>query len=215
MTTLNALTSPALLLALIAYTVVSLLVEWLGRQLLTRTSDVASTHWLAEHLLIPAARALALVAFILFAYPALFGLAEAPSLSELLAAGRGRITSLVNLSFVLSLLLPLLPVIGRLPALVLPIQGMAAASLLFHWLVATQPSHWIEYWPNWPALGILLAMAFAGHALARGLSDILAGVLQKHYEKAGLEALIYRSIILILQAPVILFYGLSLGQQLQ
>jgi len=214
MTTLEALASANLLLAVTAYLLVSLLVEWLGGRLLARVSDIASTHWLAEHLLIPAARALALVAFILFAYPTLFGLAEAPKLAELLAAGRGRITSLVNLSFALSLLLPLLPVIGRLPALVLPIQGMAAASLLFHWLVATQPSAWIEYWPNWPALGILLAMAFAGHALARWLSDIFATALQRHYEKAGLEALIYRSIILALQAPVILFYGLLLGRQL-
>lgn len=214
MTTLEALASPNLLLAIMAYMLVSLLVEWLGWRLLDRVSDIASTLWLAEHLLIPAARALALVAFILFAYPILFGLAEAPKLAELLAAGRGRITSLVNLSFVLSLLLPLLPVIGRLPALVLPIQGMAAASLLFHWLVATQPSQWIEYWPNWPALGTLLAMAFVGYALARRLSEIIATTLQKHYEKAGLETLIYRSIILALQAPVILFYGLSLGRQL-
>ncbi len=215
MTTFDALTSPSLLLALTAYTVVALLVEWLGRRLLVTVSDVESTHWLAEHLLIPAARALALVVFILLAYPTLFGLAEAPKLAELLAAGRGRITSLVNLSFVLSLLLPLLPVIGRLPALVLPIQGMAAASLLFHWLAATQPSHWIDYWPNWPALGTLLAMAVAGHALARWLSATFAEALQKHYEKAGLEALIYRSLILTVQAPVILFYGLSLGRQLQ
>ncbi len=214
MTTLEALASPNLLLAIMAYLLVSLLVEWLGGRLLNRVSDVASTHWLAEHLLIPAARALALVAFILFAYPTLFGLAEAPRLAELLAAGRGRVTSLVNLSFALSLLLPLMPLIGRLPALVLPIQGMAAASLLFHWLVATQPAAWIDYWPDWATLGILLAMAFTGHALARQLSGSLATAGQKHYEKAGLEALIYRSILLALQAPVILFYGLSLGRQL-
>ena len=95
-----------------------------------------------------------------------------------------------------------------------PCQGMAAASLLFHWLVASRPDAWIDYWPNWPALGTLLAMAFVGYALARRLSEIIATTLQKHYEKAGLETLIYRSIILALQAPVILFYGLSLGRQL-
>ena len=215
MTTLDALTSPALLLALIAYTLVSLLVEWLGRRLLVSVGDIESSHWLAEHLLIPAARALALVVFILLAYPALFGLSEAAKLGELLSAGRGRITSLVNLTFVLSLLLPLLPVIGRLPALVLPIQGMAAASLLFHWLVTSLPPQSIEFWPDWPVLGILLTMAFASHALARWLSAVIATGLRQRFEKAGLEALVYRSIILILQAPVILLYGLSLGQQLR
>lgn len=215
MTSLDALTSPALLLALIAYTMTSLLVEWLGRRLLARVDDVTSTHWLAEHLLIPAARALALVVFILLAYPGLFGLAEAPKLGELLSAERGRITSLLNLTFILSLLLPLLPVIGRLPALVLPIQGMAAASLLFHWLSASLPLQRIEYWPDWPVLGILLTMAFASHALARRLSAGIATGLRQRFEKAGLEALVYRSIILILQAPVILLYGLSLGQQLR
>ena len=214
MDTLAALASPALLLALVAYTLVSLLVEWLGRRLLARVEDVAGSHWLAEHLLIPAARALALVAFLLFAYPTLFGLDEAPRLTELLAAGRGRISSLVNLSFVLSLLLPLLPVIGRLPALVLPIQGMAAASLLFHWLVATRPPQWVGYWPDWPALATLLAMAFASHALARRLSASIATALMHNFDKADTEALVYRSIVMILQAPVILFYALSLGRQL-
>ena len=214
MDTIAALVSPDLLLAITAYILVSVLVEWLGRRLLTRVEDVASTHWLAEQLLIPAARALALVAFILFAYPSLFGLTKAPALTELLAAGRGRISTLVNLSFALSLLLPLLPIIGRLPALVLPIQGMAAAGLLFHWLVAARPPSPIAYWPDWSMLASLLALAFSGHALARWLSGIIAEALREHYEKAGLEALIYRSTILVLQAPVILCYGLSLGRQL-
>jgi len=214
MTTLEALTSPALLLALAAYTVVSLLVEWLGRRLLVAVGEVESTHWLFERLLIPSARALALVVFILLAYPTLFGLTEAPSLGSLLNAERSRITHLVNLTFALSLLLPVLPVVGRLPALVLPIQGMAAASLLFHWWAASLPPRWIEFWPDWHTLGILLAMAFVSHALARWLAATIATALRQHYEMAGMEALVYRNIILILQAPVILFYGLSLGRQL-
>ena len=215
MDTLTALASPTLLLALTAYTLVSLLLEWLGRRLLTTVSDVESSHWLFERLLIPSARALALVVFILLAYPTLFGFTEAPSLGSLLSAGRGRISHLVNLTFVLSLLLPLLPIIGRLPALVLPIQGMAAASLLFHWWVASLPSQQVEFWPDWPVLGILITMAFASHALAKQLAAKIATGLMQKFEKAEMEALIYRSIILILQAPVILFYSLSLGQQLR
>jgi len=174
MTTLEALTSPALLLALAAYTVVSLLVEWLGRRLLVAVGEVESTHWLFERLLIPSARALALVVFILLAYPTLFGLTEAPSLGSLLNAERSRITHLVNLTFALSLLLPVLPVVGRLPALVLPIQGMAAASLLFHWWAASLPPRW--------------------------LAATIATALRQHYEMAGMEALVYRNIILILQS---------------
>jgi hypothetical protein len=84
------------------------------------------------YLIIPAARTVALVSFILIAYPVLFGMASALPVSALLTAGDMRFTHLVNLVFFLSLLLPLFPLFNHWPAVVLPLQGIAASTLLFN-----------------------------------------------------------------------------------
>ena len=93
----------------IASTLVLILgVSWLSH----RTEQVAVTHWILEHVVFPTGRAAVLVGFILIAYPRLYGLEAAVPLSEILSAGAGRLQSLINWVFVVSLLLPLVPLIG-------------------------------------------------------------------------------------------------------
>ncbi len=213
MSFVDALLSPRLLLAVGAFLACALLLEVAARYLLERLSEVPASHWLLAHSLLPAARALALVVFVLLAYPTLFGLAQAPSLGDLLAT-RGRLTNLVNLSFVFSLLVPLLPLIGQRPALVLPLQGIAAASLLFHWLQAAVPAQSVAYWPGWGLLAGLLLLAYAGHAAARVLTRSIAQGLRGRFAAEELEELLYGSLLTALQAPVILLYTLHLGRQL-
>jgi hypothetical protein len=175
---------------------------------------VVVSHWLFEHVVIPIARAMTLVLFILVAYPTLFGLEAAPPLGELLAADRLRLTTLLNIVFLLTLLLPLVPVIGRLQELVLPLQGITAATLIFRWLAAGS-SREIHYWPGLvPALGLLL-LASLTHWLAKGLAQRLAQGLDRALGRAGSDKLIYRSVVMLMQMPVILLYTLSLGRQLQ
>lgn len=214
MSLIDALFSPRLLLAIGVFFIVSLLVDLGGRRLLDHLSVVPISHWLLTHGLFPAARSLALVAFILLAYPTLFGLEQAPPLSELLAA-RGRVASLVNLSFLLSLLLPFVPLIGQIPALVLPLQGIAAASLLFHWWAASIPPQSIDFWPDWRITAALLLLAYAGHAAARGLAQAIARGQRARFDAGQVEELAYRSLLMALQAPVILLYTLVLGRQIQ
>lgn len=214
MTLLETLVHPTLLAALGLFVVLSVLVELLGLRLLYAVAEIEATHWLFEHVLIPAARAMTLVLFILVAYPALFGLETAPPLGELLAVDRMRLTTLLNVVFLLTLLLPLLPGISRLPELVLPLQGITAATLLFRWLASSLPAREILYWPGMNTVLGLLLLAVVTHWLAKGLSHQLAQRLDRALDIEGSDRLIYRSVVMLMQMPVILLYTLSLGGQL-
>jgi hypothetical protein len=210
MTLLETLIHPNLLAALALFVVLSVLVEVAGLRLLNMVAEVAVSHWLFAHVVIPAGRAMTLVIFILVAYPALFGLQEAPPLSELLAADRMRLTTLLNIVFLLTLLLPLIPGIGRWQELVLPLQGITAASLLFRWLASTLPEREIHYWPGLVLVADLLALAVFTHWLATGLSHALAKRIDQAFDIEGSDKLIYRSVVMMMQMPVILLYTLSL-----
>ena len=214
MSLLESLFHPQLLLALALFAIISVLVEVVAYQLLSAVAEVAPSSWLMQHTVIPAARALALVSFILVAYPVLFGVESAPAVRELLAVERLRLSNLVNVIFLLSLLLPLIPVFSRWPALLLPIQGIAAATMVFRWWAATQPQVAIHFWPGWSTVLSLLVLAFITHEIAKQLSHHLEKKVDAIIDRHGSGRLIYRTVVMMLQVPVILLYTLSLGQQL-
>lgn len=214
MTLFESLFHPQLLFALALFAIISVVVEIAAYRLLSAITDVAVSHWLMEHFVIPAARALALVSFILVAYPVLFGVESAPSVGELLAAGQLRLTNLVNVVFLLSLLLPLIPLFSRWPAFVLPIQGIAAATMVFRWWAESQTQTEIHFWPGISTLGSLLVLAFVTHEIAKQLSHQLEKKVDRLIDREGSGRLIYRTVVMIMQVPVILLYTLSLGQQL-
>ena len=214
MTLIESLIHGKMLLALGLFAVVSVLVEVIGYKLLATVAEVDATHWTMKHTVVPAARALALVIFIIMAYPVLFGVEFALPISELLAMEKMRLINLVNVIFLLSLLLPMIPIFSRWPALVLPIQGIAASTMVFRWWAATQPATDIHYWPGWATIGGLFTLAFFTHEIAKWLSHHLEKQLDAALHRQGTGLLIYRTVVMIMQVPVILVYTLSLGKQL-
>lgn len=212
MTLLEAVFHREMLLAIGLFALISVSVEILGYRLLRSVSEVAASGWLMEHAVIPAARALSLVVFILIAYPVLFGFETAPAIAELLSGDRLRLANLVNVIFLLSLLLPLLPIVSRIPALVLPIQGIAASSIVFQWWAASQPQVEVGYWPGWMTFIGIIVLALLTHELAKWLSHQLEKRLDTLLHRIGSGKLIYRSVVMIMQVPVILLYTLSLGR---
>lgn len=158
--------------------------------------------WLADHLYLPALRLPALIGFVLGAYPSLFGLTDAPPLGQLIDFDW--FGQAMNLLFVLPLLFSLLPVAGRLPGLLLPLQGAALVALLFGPLahaLGVQAS----YYPGSEVLGLMLVLALAGHFLGQQLV--------RRFPDA-LAAPLYDAAVLACQAPAIIAYGRALGRQL-
>jgi len=140
--------------------------------------------------------------------------ASAIPMGELLTAGQLRLTNLVNVVFLLSLLLPLIPAFSRWPAFVLPIQGIAAATMVFNWWAESQPQTVIHFWPETSTLVSLIVLAMVTHEISKHLSNRLEKRVDAMIQREGSGRLIYRTVLMIMQMPVILLYTLSLGQQL-
>ena len=213
MSFISALVSGHFVVALSIYAVAIILVELLVKKLHAAVHDVDVTAWIIESITLPLARAAAITLFLITAYPVLFGLTTAPPLNEILFFREGRLTTLVNLTFILSLLLPLVPVIGKKRSIILPLQGVAISALMFHWMASYMGvAH--SYWPG--AFNLMLIVLFVAIAspLARQITYIVGQKADKLSDREGSGELIYEGLLLFLQAPAILIYTISLGKQL-
>lgn len=205
MSLLDLLFQPRLLLALLAFVLASTLFALAELRLERHYRQHPATSWIAGHIFIPLAEVLALLLFLLIAYPVPYGLPGAPGILSLLG-NDGRVSDLINLLFLLSLLLPLLPGFGRLPGVVLLIQALAATALLFHWLAQWLQTE-VSLAPGWLALALILVWAWTGQQLVRRLAPTQGEELTQgrilHWHLTG-----------AVQLPAIMIYGQSLGRQL-
>lgn len=213
MTLIDAIAQPRMLLACVVFGILNLLLAKREQLFLVHMAEHNITAWLAEHVYLPLARILSMLIFIGLAYPALFGLREAPDIQSLLTGGEHRVSHLINLGFLLSLLLPLLPVVGRLPSLVLPAQGLLAAAVLFNWLAQARGIE-VSLWPGWLTTGLVLLWAVLGQRLAAWIAQQFGDHWNAHDASEDLTRGYYETAILFFQIPAILLYTLSLGEQL-
>ena len=201
------------IIALSIYAVAIVAVEFLVNRLHSAVHDVDISAWMVESVALPLARAAALTLFIISAYPLLFGISTAPTLDAILFFREGRLTALVNLTFILSLLLPLLPVIGKRRSIILPLQGFAIATLLFHWMASFMGvPH--DYWPGTVNLLLIIVLASVASPLAHHITHTIGKHADKLAEREGFDNLAFEGLLLFFQAPAILVYTLSLGNQL-
>lgn len=167
------------------------------------------TAWMVERLLLPLTRAAALLLFILTAYPLLFATIALPPLSEVLFGVSGRTTTLLNIAFLMTLLLPLaIPV----RALALPLQGIALSALLFNWATVASGPH--SHWPGSGVAIALVAMSYAAHWAATAAAHRLGLWVERTFRLADSEQLAYEGLLLLLQGPIILLYTTELGRQI-
>ncbi|MEE9159403.1 MAG: hypothetical protein V3U60_13595 [Gammaproteobacteria bacterium] len=174
----------------------------------------AFLQWAWDHVAIPLARAGLLILFILLAYPVLFGTQTAPPLGTLLAVDAMRVNYLLNLVFLITLLLPLIPVIRTRPAWVVPLQGIAACALLFSWLATEQGLERVSYWPGFNVLVLIAVIAIATYWLAIYLSRQVGQHLDTAFEVKGASILVFEATVLVFQTPALLLFSLALGRQL-
>ncbi|MEW6648539.1 MAG: hypothetical protein AB1450_15190 [Pseudomonadota bacterium] len=211
---LTILFSPPLLGALLIYGLVVMVLEYFTARLHHAVQDVGFTAWMVEHVLLPWCRVLALLLFLLLAYPRVFGLDAAPPMPDLLWAHDGRVSTLINTAFVLSLLLPLAPLLGNLKGLVLPVQAIAMSTLLFHWLTVALNVKTVSYWPGATVVVTILLLAPLTQSLAHHVSHWIGGHINRLHNREGFESLLYEGLLLFFQVPAVLIYTLALGRQL-
>ena len=214
MSSIEILLNGKIIGAILAFTLFSIVVEIINRNILYALDDVSISEWMFEKIFIPLFRALGLMIFILLAYPILFGLTEAPSISELLSAGSHRINTLINILFVLPLLFSAIPIFGSMPSLLLPVQGIAGTTLIFSWMQGALHLENIHYLPNTIVIAVIILLALASHALAKWGALHLSHKVNRFFHIDDGQQIVYRVVVMVAQLPVILIYTTGLGSQL-
>jgi hypothetical protein len=173
-------------------------------------ADNPPAHWSWTHLGEPLLRAVLVLGFVLFTYPMLFGLREAPPLDVLLAAEEARASTVLGVLFLLALCAPVLPVVLSHPEFVLPAQGILATGFLFSWLTSWLHISAVSLWP-----GADLAFAIVLTAwLARRFAASTGRAADAATGRAGCDARLTHVITLQAQLPVIILYAVGLGRQI-
>lgn len=214
MSTIEILLSGKIIGAIFTIILLAILIEFISKKILDTLSDVSISEWMFEKIFIPLFRALELMIFILMAYPVLFGINDAPPLTQLLSAGSHRINTLVNVLFVLPLLLSLIPLFGRMPSLLLPVQGIAGSTLVFSWMQAALHVENIRYMPDLIVIVAIILLAILSHTIAKWTGLQLSERVNHAFHIDDGQKVIYRIVVVIAQLPVILIYTTGLGSQL-
>jgi len=203
-----------IILALLVYSIGVLVIEFLFYYLMELVADQGPTVWMLENIALPLAHVFELIIFIVLAYPLLFGHPDLPSLFEVMRASAGQMSSIINILFLLGLLLPYVPFIGRKNAIVLPTQAIAASIVIFTWVAIDLGVRDINYWPGLLQTGVIVVLALLSFKVAALLSERLGDWVDNQLEIDGSKLVLHRVTVLYFQLPVILIYTLSLGRQL-
>jgi hypothetical protein len=194
-------------LSAIVFVSLSLLISWLGLWLERRLHDAPFNAWLAEHIGIPLLSALAMILFIAILYPALFPLDALPGFYELLISEKGRMNQLINWVFVLSLMIPMIPVIGPRVEIVLPLQGLVVLALVTNWIGKYLQDPAISLLPSGMDFLWMLIWGVIGARLAVIISEKLGNQLDERLDLIHTAAYLHPILALILQTPTMVIYA--------
>lgn len=168
--------------------------------------------WRWEHLGVPFARAALVLGFVVFSYPALFGLREAPGIERLLTTEDARTSTVLGIMYALALLAPVLPRFYSHPEFVLPLQGILATAFLFKWMTSYLHMTAVTVWPGYDLVFAILLTSYLAHRLVQRIGCPL-GATALHARR-GFNVLLSHVIMLQAQLPVIVIYAAGLGRQI-
>lgn len=208
----DVLFSPSFFFALLVYMAASVSIGIIHYRFSASLQD-ATYIWLWEHFYLPLLRAGVIILFLFVGYPVIFGVADAPTVEQIMDTESGRLGRILGVVFFLSLAAPLAPV--RLsPALLLPAQGIAASAMLLSWLASTVGIHDLSLWPGWGTGMTIVLFAIASHWLAGHLGYLVSLLGRYLLEREGLEELLEDTVLLLFQVPGIVLYSTTVGRQL-
>jgi hypothetical protein len=204
---LSVVFSPRFFLSAGVFISLSLLISWAGLWLQHRLQDHPFNDWLVEHIGIPLLNALAMILFIAILYPVLFPLESLPDFYTLLSSEAGRINQLINWIFVLSLMIPMIPVLGPRIEIVLPIQGLVVLALIANWLGTHLGAQAISMLPSAIDVMWMLVWGVIAARLAVHLSTQLGEQIDYRYHMADAGTFLYPIFALIFQTPTLAIYA--------
>ncbi len=150
-------------------------------------------------------------AFVLSVYPHQFGHAGSVDVLRSFKAGVRPLSDLFNLAFLLAVLLPCLPVLGKYRGMVTSLQIAVLGAVLLRWRL---PGIEVTYIPPVSTVVGLIASSIGLHVLARELGERLGRRLDDVLATEGWANLVEAPLDFLLQGAVVLRYGIYLGGQL-
>ncbi len=95
---------------------------------------------------------------------------------------------LINTLFVISVLLPLVPIVNRFLALILPLQAIAGSAIVYGWLANYSR---IDYslFPGFKVLAIIILFSILAELAARTLAELFAQSFNKRLNERLHESL--------------------------
>jgi hypothetical protein len=162
----------------------------------------------------PLVRAFLIIGFILLLYPTNFGLDSAPTISQLLAVDDMRSSFLINMIFLLTFFFPLIPLLGKLDELTIPLQGILCSMIIFTWLCQGLNIQEYSFFPNFKVLALIIFISVITHWLAKFISEHIGDYLDKSLHRDGFKVLTFKAVVLVMQSPVIFIYGIAVGKQI-
>ena len=162
----------------------------------------------------PVLRTLLLLLFLAMVFPLNFGLAEAPALSAIIQADKTRFDFLFNMLFLVTFIYPVIPIIGKADAFMIPLQGIVASMLLFRWLCQSTGLENYSVIPGMNSLVTIIIITIVGYVVARYLANVIGLWLDQTFHRDGYPILVFQGVVMLMQSPTIFIYGQALGQQI-
>lgn len=162
----------------------------------------------------PILRACLLMFFVYLAYPLSFGMEQAPGWPEIISNNDARMNLLFNIIFLVTFVYPILPIIGKADALMIPLQGMIASMIVFNWLAEYTGLKDYSLLPGIDTFVVIIIFGSATFFLAKSIAKVIGNWLDNILHREGYEILVFHAVIMIMQTPIIYLYGHSLGKQI-
>ena len=210
----EVLTTLDVLLALIFFAIAGVAEPFIEHRLNRMLEGNHPFRWSWDHLLAPFARAVVIVTFVFLAYPSVFGVRHAPELGQLLGEESLRVNNLLGVVFVCTFLLPVIPPFSRRTELIMPIQGLIATAAVFSWYTDYLGATAATAWPGFAPALLIVGLILLGDRLASDIGQRCGYGIDKAFNTSGFDRVVPNAVELLAQAPVMLCYGMALGQQI-
>lgn len=189
-------------------------VYWLGEQLDDALSGVPVTHALFVWLGKPLLRVLPMLLFLCFSYPTLFGW-QASELPAPASDSSQHNSALLNGLFLMSLILPQVPVLSRLHGPVLLLQLGLASALLFRWQSQSLGvAETISFIPPVSDGLLIVVLSFTMHGAGYLAAQSVGRWVEHHRQRLHANVLAEEMLGVLLQSPSLVLYTLFLGGQI-
>lgn len=188
---------------------------WAAETLDDVLEGVPVTHFLLVWLGKPLLRVLPMLLFLVLSFPALYGWQSEALHQSGNPNPAAQLSALFNGLFLLSLILPQIPVLTRLHGPVLLLQLMLASAMVFRWQVEYLglPLDAYALLPSPMECLIILSLSMIMHALTAWIADGIGHwfLVKKHLLHA--DHIAQESLSVLLQSPSLVLYTVFLGQQ--